>query len=220
MWRQSRPHIPAGAPASGGISTKVGSEGSTCALKYALEMSMNDSCILSGDSGAQVLLSPSNWVTAKLKTVLRASSGGVGAKTESVPGCLICLATRRHRTFGLRWSHLLVQAHLTLMGGRPVSLRHSAIGTSFHTPLASKYASSLAFPAATSSSGRGWPVRSSTTPPRYMASIPYSGSFASREVPVCALIWFCSLGLASSGTEGHISFDSVITTRRICSCRS
>ena len=100
----------------------VGSEGSTCAFKHAREISTNDSCIRSAESGAHVFFSSANFVTAKLSTVLSASSGGVGAKTDSVPVCRIYRATNLQRTSGWELSRLFVHTHLTLIGGRPVSV--------------------------------------------------------------------------------------------------
>ena len=104
---------------------------------------------------------PGKSVAAIDIMLLRASSGGVGAKIASSPAWRICLATRRDLTLGLRSSPLFTCTHRTDTGGLPVILRASAVGRLTHTCLASKYSSSFLMANRTSSGSSSCPVRSS-----------------------------------------------------------
>ena len=99
---------------------------------------------------------------AAIEMLLRsASSGGVGAKIASSPACRICRATNLDRMFGLMSSPLFTSTHLTVTGAFPVCLLHSSTGFSCQTSFPSKYSSSLARAALTSSGFSSCPVRSS-----------------------------------------------------------
>ena len=90
-----------------------------------------------------------------------ASNGGVGANIASSPACRICRATNLDRMFGLMSSPLFTSTHLTVTGAFPVCFLHSSTGLSCHTSFPSKYSSSLALAALTSSGFNSCPVRSS-----------------------------------------------------------
>ena len=78
--------MPGAAPISLVSSTYAGSSSSVFALKYALLMSIIRSCVLFSLVGSQhgwSLFPPSNFVVTMLKTILKDSSGGVGAKIAS-----------------------------------------------------------------------------------------------------------------------------------------
>ena len=61
-------------------------------------MSANEACTRVSEAGSRHCRGrPGRSVAAKLRTILNASSGGVGAKTAACPGLRICLATSRER---------------------------------------------------------------------------------------------------------------------------
>ena len=118
------PHWPLAWPGcSGGRHKYVGSDPSSIlALKYARDMSMADICVLCSDRGSRTCRRlPVISVAANDRIVRRDSSGGVGAKIASSPGCRICLATSRDLMLGLVSSPLLTSTHLTVTGGFPRS---------------------------------------------------------------------------------------------------
>ena len=104
---------------------------------------------------------PGKSVAAIEMIVRSVSKGGVGAKVASSPGPRICRATSRDRMLGFALSPLFTSTHLTLMGPRPITRRHSLKLAFRQTPFDSKYANSFNRASRTSTGSSGWPVKSS-----------------------------------------------------------
>ena len=85
---------------------------SMLSLKYALERSMAEICVLRSDAGSRTCgARPSMSVLATEMIILSDSSGGVGAKIASSPGCWILRATNSARMFGSTSSSYVHPSH-------------------------------------------------------------------------------------------------------------
>ena len=120
---------------------------------------------------------------AKDSTVLRASSGGVGAKklSRDLLCAFNCLATSLDRYRGFMSSPLFASTHRTDMAFLPVLALASFFSFFVQTPFPQKYFNSLRRASLTSESLRTCPVMSSRDRPLCPCSGPCSDASTSRS---------------------------------------